>query len=144
MVIEIRAPKTENEFADYYQLRWEVLRRPWNQPKGGERDDLDNDACHVAAFDNGKVVGCGRLHFNSPKEAQIRYMAVSAEYQGKGIGTKILAELEKIARQNGAKTIIGNARDSALEFYKKYGFGIEYKSHTLFNAVPHSKIIKKL
>ena len=144
MDIEIRAPKTKEEFEDYYHVRWEVLRKPWNQPKGGERDDLDSSAFHVAAFENGKVVGCGRLHFNNSEEAQIRYMAVDKDYQGKGIGTKIIAELENIARQNGAKKIIGNARDSALEFYEKNGFSIESKSHALFNSVPHSKIIKKL
>jgi len=144
MDIEIRAPKNEKEFEDYYRVRWEVLRKPWNQPQGSERDELDKTAFHVAAFDGDKVVGCGRLHFNNAEEAQIRYMAVDENYQGRGIGTKILAELEKIARENGAKTIIGNARDSALEFYRKYGCEVEGKGHTLFGAVPHSKISKKL
>jgi ribosomal protein S18 acetylase RimI-like enzyme len=142
--MEIRTPKTEKEFENYYQLRWEVLRKPWNQPKDGERDGMDKDAFHMAAFDGGQIVGCGRLHFNTPEEAQIRYMAVSVGHQNKGIGTKILVELEKIACQNGARIIVGNARDAALGFYKKNGFAIKGESHLLFGAVPHSKISKKL
>ncbi len=76
MEIEIRAPKTKKEQEEYYNLRWEILRKPWNQPKGSEKDEYENDAIHIAAFVNGKIIGVGRIHFNSKEEAQIRYMAV--------------------------------------------------------------------
>jgi len=31
--VEIVEPKTEEEFEEYYELRWQVLRKPWGQTK---------------------------------------------------------------------------------------------------------------
>ena len=33
MDIRIIHPDTEEEFEKYHLLRWEILRKPWNQPK---------------------------------------------------------------------------------------------------------------
>ncbi len=37
MEIEIRSPKTELEWVNYYDLRYRILRQPWNQPIGSEK-----------------------------------------------------------------------------------------------------------
>lgn len=36
----IKSPQTRDEFFAYYDLRWQILLAPWNQPKGSEQDDL--------------------------------------------------------------------------------------------------------
>jgi len=72
----IRSPQTRDEYFRYYDLRWRILRAPWNQPKGTEQDELEGQAIHIIAIDGDKIVGCGRAHFNTEDEAQIRYMAV--------------------------------------------------------------------
>ena len=51
----------------------------------------------------------GRLHSNSPEEAQVRYMAVDPSHQGLGLGRKILQGLEDRARSQGIKRIVLNA-----------------------------------
>ena len=58
--MEIRSPETEQEFAAYYELRWRVLRKPWGQPSGSERDELDAAATHVAGYDEAKRLVCVR------------------------------------------------------------------------------------
>ncbi len=140
----VREPKTEKEYQKYFDLRWRILRKPWNQPRGSEKDELEGQSIHLMACEKGKVVGMGRVHFNSPKEAQIRYMAVEEDLQRKGVGTRVLRELEERAERKGADHIILNARESAVGFYKKHGYRIVGKAHTLFGVIPHYKMRKKL
>ena len=47
-MIEIREPKKE-EFDSYYIFRWELLRKPWAQSKGSEKDDFEDIAYHIIA-----------------------------------------------------------------------------------------------
>lgn len=133
----IKSPRTGQEFFDYYDLRWRILRAPWNQPKGSEQDELEGRAIHIIAVENNKIVGCGRAHFNSDEEAQIRYMAVENEWRGKGVGKLILDELEKRVVEKGAKKIILHARENVVKFYEGNGYKLVKQSHTLFGVIPH-------
>lgn len=142
--MKVGKPRTKKEYQKYYDLRWRILRKRWNQPKGSEKDELEGQSIHLMACEKGKPLGAGRVHFNSSKEAQIRYMAVEEGLQGKGIGTIILKELEKSAKRKGANHIILNARQSAVGFYKKQGYRIVGKASTLFGVIPHYKMRKKL
>lgn len=143
MTITIKQPETEKEFSDYYELRWRVLREPWNHPRGSEKDELENESFHIMAVDeNNKVVGVGRLHFNTETEAQIRYMAVAPEYETRGIGTSILEALEAKARQQQCKTIALHARENAVGFYQQNGYELLEKSHLLFGTIQHFRLCK--
>ena len=144
MKIEILQPKNQIDIDRYYDLRWRILRKPWNQPRGSEKDLLEDESIHLMACMNKKIVAVGRLHFNSDIEAQIRYMAVELNFQKKGIGTLLLRELEKIAKSMGAHHIILNGRDVALQFYQKNGYKILNKAHTIFGSVEHWKMRKDL
>jgi len=101
-MIKICSPEGK-QFEKYYELRWEVLRKPWNQPRGSERDDMEDKAIHIMACDGNKIVGVARLHFNSIEEAQIRYMAVEEGYRMQGIGSMMLRRLEEMAKEKGAE-----------------------------------------
>ena len=138
--MKIFEPRTNDDFEKYYNLRWKILRKPWNQLIGSEKDELENESVHLMVSDNKNIIGVGRLHFNSKNEAQIRYMAVEEDYQKKGVGKLLLNELKKKAIEKGAKHIVLNARESAILFYKEQGFLIVEKSHTLFGSVPHFKM----
>ena len=141
----ISNPIKREEFEQYYYLRWKILRKPWNQAKGSEKDELEDKSIHRTVYDkNGKLIGCGRLHFNSKIEAQIRYMAVEKEYQGKGVGSLILKSLEEAAKVRKAKYIILNSRKNAVKFYKKYDYHVVKKGQTLFDSIEHYKMMKKL
>jgi ribosomal protein S18 acetylase RimI-like enzyme len=142
--IVIIEPKTKVEFEQYYDLRWRILRQPWNQPHGSEKDEKENESIHIIVVHNDQAIGCGRGHFNSPTEAQIRYMAVDESYQGKGIGTKILEALERKLMNKGAVTIILNARENAVKFYKKHNYKIIGKGHILFDMIKHFKMRREI
>lgn len=142
--MKVRKPRTKKEYEKYYDLRWRILRNPWGQPRGSEKDELEGQSIHLMACEKGKLLGVGRVHFNSSKEAQIRYMAVEEGLRGKGTGTMILKELEKNAEKKGASHVTLNAREFAVGFYKKHGYRIVGKAHTLFGVIPHYKMRKKL
>ncbi len=135
--IEIRKPETKQEFDKYFDLRWRVLRKPWSQPKGSEQDEMDNDGIHIMAIIGDKVIGCGRGHFNSSIEAQIRYMAVDDDFQRLGVGLRILIALEEELTENGAKEIILKARENAVSLYEKHGYEIYQEGEILFGEIKH-------
>ncbi|WP_455369726.1 GNAT family N-acetyltransferase, partial [[Eubacterium] cellulosolvens] len=140
MKIDILQPKNQVEIEKYYDLRWRILRKPWKQARGTEKDPLENESIHLMACSNKKIVAVGRLHFNSDIEAQIRYMAVELDFQKRGVGTLLLRELEKIAKKKGAHYVILNSRDTALGFYKKNGYTMINKAHTIFGSIEHWKM----
>ena len=144
--MKIIEPTTSEEFKKYYNLRYEVLRKPWLQPKGSERDEEEETSLHRMIIDepNGKAVAVGRLQFNTIEEAQIRYMAVSDDYQGMGYGSKIVKVLDNIAREKGSRKIILQSRENAVKFYEKNGYKIIEKSYLLFDEIQHWLMEKEL
>ena len=138
-------PQSAAEFERYYDLRWRVLRAPWRQPRGSEKDELESESQHLMiAGPDGHALAVGRLHFNSPAEAQIRFMAVEPAAQGRGLGSVILRELEGRARAAGVSAIVLNARDNVRPFYEKHGFTIIGPAATLFGEVKHVRMRKEL
>src|SRR6266571_5440703 len=100
-------PRTAQEWQGYFDLRWRVLREPWGQPRGTERDALDAESLHLFAGDAaGAVAAVGRLHLNSPAEAQVRYMAVDQSCRGRGLGSRILSGLEGRARSERVMSVV--------------------------------------
>ena len=143
--MEVRRPQSEAELARLYELRWQVLRAPWGEPPGSERDATDSDAEHALIQDAaGQPLAAGRLHFNSPHEAQIRYMAVAEAARGQGLGRQIVEYLETIARDRGATTVVLNAREEVAGFYESMGYRIIGAGPTLFGAVKHVRMHKRL
>jgi N-acetylglutamate synthase-like GNAT family acetyltransferase len=144
--VKIIEPSTSEEFKKYYNLRYEVLRKPWFQPKGSERDEEEETSLHRMIIDepNGKAVAVGRLQFNNIEEAQIRYMAVSDDYQGMGYGSKMVNVLDDIAREKGSRKIILQSRGNAVKFYEKNGYKIIEKSYLLFDEIQHWLMEKEL
>lgn len=142
--LQVRGIVGAHEFAAYYDLRWRVLREPWMQTRDSERDARDADAVHLGCWMGERLLGVGRLHFNSPTEAQTRFMAVAPEWVGQGIGSLLLRELERRAVAGGAVEMVLDARESALGFYEKQGYRPLAAAGLLFNQIAHWKMSKRL
>ncbi|MCU0406973.1 MAG: GNAT family N-acetyltransferase [Ignavibacteriaceae bacterium] len=139
----VRPPQTEEEFERYRDLRWRILRAPWNQPRITAQDDLENDDFPIMVCEvDGIPIGVGRAHFISENEAQIRSISVEQEWEGKGIGSIVLKELEKIVIAKGATRIIIHSRNGAIEFYKKNGYKEVEPSYELFGEIEHTLMEK--
>lgn len=142
---KITEPETPEEWEEYFDLRWRILRAPWDQPRGSEKDEFDDVADHVAVWDEERrLLGVGRLHLNNEKEAQIRYMATEEDSRGLGIGRVIIEKLEQLARARGVERIVLNARDNVVGFYQHFGYSIIGLGPTMFGKIKHLKMEKKL
>ena len=107
------SPITADEFEQYYQLRWQILRKPWGEKRGSEQDEQDQEAIHRMIINElGEVLAVGRLDKIDEFQGKIRYMAVSEKAQGQGLGKQIITALEQKASELGIKEITLNAREN--------------------------------
>ena len=138
-------PKTEEELEKYFNLRYEILRKPWNQPLSSTKDEWEGQSVHVLMLDENKeAIACGRLQLNSKEEGQIRSMAVRGDMQGKGFGKKIIEYIETKARELKLKTITLDARINAVKFYENSGYKVVGESYLLFGVIPHFRMEKQV
>ena len=142
--IEFRTPNSKNEFLEYDLFRWRLLRKPIGKTIESLKDDFEDFSFHLIGIKDNQIIACGRLHFNSKTEAQIRYMAVEKNFQRNGIGRKILKILEKEAKNKNAKKIVLNARDHAINFYKSTKYKIVGKYYGSDTGIPHTTMEKKI
>ena len=140
----IKSPETESEWKNYYNFRWEMLRKPIGMSKQTVKDDLEKESYHLMVVNKkDEVIGSGRLHFNNKKEGQIRYMAVSDSIQRKGLGTSIVLKLEIMAKKKGAQEMVLNARENAINFYLSLGYK-EIEPYQSDTDIPHTTMSKEL
>ncbi|MBF9236355.1 GNAT family N-acetyltransferase [Hymenobacter sp. BT683] len=146
----VRSPRTPAEWDAYYQLRYAVLRQPWQQPPGSERSPADAEPGTVHAlllaseFEHPPVaLAVGMLQPTTAHEGQVRFMAVAPEAAGTGLGRQIMAYLEAQARAAGLSELVLHSRESAVGFYQRLGYEVVEPSHTLFGVIPHFLMRKR-
>jgi ribosomal protein S18 acetylase RimI-like enzyme len=141
----LNAPKSGADWVSYFDLRWRVLRAPWNQPPGSERDNQEDQSLHsMVRNSSGAVVAVGRLHFLPPAKGQIRYMAVDEAFAGRGLGSMILRDLEQRASAAGVHRIVLSARKGAVPFYLKHQYVITGPADTLYGVIEHVRMEKQI
>lgn len=144
-MFEVKQAHTTAETEAIIDLRYEILRNPWGQPKDTATDNLEKSSINAYISDeNGKIIACGRLQENEDKVGQIRYMAVHHSYQGKGLGKLIVEFLEKKGNEMGLRKIELQARENAVEFYKSCGYKIAETSFLLWGIIQHYRMEKEL
>lgn len=156
MDVVMRQPSSDSEWIEYFNLRYEVLRQPWNQPPGSEKLKDDDEAHHFAAFaPTDEVVGVVSLHkvsldlldSNPPrvKSLSLRMMGVKESYQGAGVGRKLVEHVEQFSRTEiNVDRIVLDARENAVKFYENLGYKVIGESYLLFNSIQHFKMEKFL
>jgi ribosomal protein S18 acetylase RimI-like enzyme len=148
----IHAPRTPAEWDAYYQLRYAVLRQPWQQPPGSERVPADAEPGTIHALllapaeaDTPPVaLAVGMLQPTTTHQGQIRFMAVAPEAAGQGLGQQVVAYLEAQARAASLSEIVLHSRETAVGFYQKLGYAVLEPSHLLFGVIPHFLMRRRL
>ena len=124
------------------RLREGVLRRPLGLPLSEEDLAGEKDQLHFGLFGPGnELVACVVAVRLSPTEARIRQMAVSPSHQRKGLGQRLMVDLERNLEARGFRKFVLNARSSAVGFYEKLGYAVvgdEFVDVT----VPHVRMSK--
>ena len=136
------------ESKEYFQalgLRYDVLRRPLLIHFNVIDLQSEGNDIHVAAFFNSQIVGCLILseYLDKPKAYKMRQIAVHTDFQRKGVGKLMVDFCEKLAFQNGMKTIYLHARETAVPFYLSLEYSIVGNQFLEVN-IPHYKMTKEL
>ena len=126
MQITVKNPTTRDEFKTYYELRYHVLREPWGQPRGSEKDDYEPISQHFMAIEpvNQVVVGVVKLFEKSPGVGWFSHLAVKPEYQRKGIGKQLVGIVEEAARRQGYHILGCMSRLNTTSYFEKLGFKV--------------------
>ncbi|GAA4932208.1 GNAT family N-acetyltransferase [Algibacter agarivorans] len=135
---------------DTHQVRHPVLRS--GMPMESCIFDGDNfkTTIHLGLFDQVKLVGIcsffknNRIDISETPQYQLRGMAILKEYQGKGIGNLILSHGETLLKTKNIQIVWCNAREVAVNFYKKSEYKIIGKPFDIKNIGLHYAMYKKL
>jgi predicted GNAT family N-acyltransferase len=143
--MRIISPDSPELFDQYFNLRYEVLRKPWNQPYSSVKDDLEESSLHAMLLDEqDQIAGVCRMHFNSEEEAQLRYMAIRPDLQGKGYGKLLLDYFEDLASRHKRTRILLQAREDAVSFYLRNGYEVKEKSYLMWGIIQHFRMEKPI
>ena len=73
----------------------------------------------VAEKEN-QIVGFGGIDLTAKE--QLRWLYLRPQFRSSGVGSRILAELEKLAWRSGTQSIRLHSTPNAVEFYLKHGY----------------------
>jgi GNAT superfamily N-acetyltransferase len=140
--VVIRAAES-NEIID---LRHSVLRQGLPRAEAMFRgDDLPTSHHFAALIDTGAVIGCATFHLNSWEDQpafQLRGMATSPAWVGKGIGRAVLTHsIKTIKAASPTHLFWCNARLIAIPFYEKLGWRIASERFEIPTAGPHHRMV---
>lgn len=151
--VHLAEPQTEQDWEQYNELRYQVLRQPHGEARGTESEHpLEGISTHIMATVDGRVVGAGCWALltrpdgkrGREKYARFRQIAVHPDYRMFGIATKITNLVEESARAQGAVEITGTTRNYLIEYYRRKGYTTTGAGPTLWGEVEHTHIVKAL
>jgi len=144
MSYKIRALK-ESDLAQINQLFINTVHainaRDYNQeqlaawaPRNGSSEQWRQrfkDHHVYVAVENGKIIGFGDI----TAKGYLDHLYVHKDFQGQGVASAILAQLEEEARNLGLKELDTQASITAKPFFERRGFTVMRKQEKLHNGV---------
>ncbi len=136
--------------AETLPLRLAVLRPGRPIETAQFRGDDDAVSRHLGLFHRGELVGIASLFCVEPpgepnlKAYQLRGMAIAPHCQRKGLGRLLLEACVECAHTAGAKVLWCNARTTAVEFYRRFGFEVIGDEFHIPDVGPHFRMALKL
>lgn len=122
----IRATKTAEQAGAYY-VRIQAMARKHKIPLEVEFDEHDTpETKYIVIVDDYLPIATCRLYAIGERSVMLGRIVVLPEYRGKGIGTLVVREAEKWAKELGYETAVVENRDNKIHFYETMGYVIDY------------------
>ena len=118
--MKVVVAKTQKEIIDNMLVRGYVFVIEQEIDWEIEYDGLDQECILFTAYIDDKAIGAARLYKN-----KVGRVATLKEYREQGIGTKIMAEIEKYAKDNNMPYLKLHAQLYVKDFYEHLGYIVE-------------------
>jgi predicted GNAT family N-acyltransferase len=106
-------------------------------------DGKEHAATHLVAYEGDRPIGTARLREHTSGVAKIERVAVRESHRGRGVGRRLMRELENCARENDMDEAILHAQTRVTEFYANLGY--DRTGDTFEEAgIPHVEMRKPL
>ncbi len=132
--------------SDHYWLAIELRRNVLRLPLGLDfsEEDLAAEAeeTFFGIFKTDGAIATLSLQLH-PHYAKMRQVAVHSNFQGKGLGSKIVLAAEEFAIHHRLPLMTLHARETAVAFYTHLGYQVEGDPFTEV-TIPHFKMKKSL
>ena len=122
----IRATKTAEQAGAYY-VRIQAMARKHQIPLDVEFDEHDTpETKYIVVVDDYLPVATCRLYAVDEDRVMLGRIVVLPEYRHQGLGTLVVQEAEKWAKELGFKTAVLESRENKIPFYEKLGYKADY------------------
>ena len=121
----------------FRDLRIEIFVKEQGVPQENEFDDYDLQVPHLVIFLDGEAVATGRIIPYGEDTVKIGRIAVKKDKRGLRLGEKIVLELLRKSKEDGAKTVYVGAQTHAVGFYEKCGFRLVGTPEYMEENIPH-------
>ncbi len=125
----------------FRNLRIDIFVKEQGVPVENEFDDYDMQVPHLVIFDDGEAVATGRVIPYGEDTVKIGRIAVKKDKRGLHLGEKIVLELLRKSKEDGAKTVRVGAQTHAVGFYEKCGFKLLGTPEYMEENIPHYDMI---
>ena len=88
-----------------------------------EFDETDKFAAHIVLYDGDIPAATCRVFYDDKLCSYVLgRLAVTKEYRGRSLGSRVVCEAEKFVSSEGGKSIVLHAQCRVWEFYSKLGY----------------------
>ena len=123
MTMEVLRAEAEWQRAGAYSVRIEGMNRQHHISLREEFDEHDCDGTkYIVLLDDGYPVATCRFYNCGDGAVTLGRVVVLPEYRGQKLGSLVVSEAEKWARELGKKEVKIDSRLEAIDFYEKLGY----------------------
>jgi len=138
-VVEHRSPLYKKSI----YVRYKLLRQPLGLKFTKQQMIEEEDQIHIIGEIGESVIASLVFKPFPDQHLRMRQVTVLEEYQGYGIGKRIVQFSEVIARERGCKEIFLHARKHVIPFYLKLGYKLRGKEFWEV-GLPHREMYKEI
>ena len=121
--MEVLRAEAEWQRAGAYSVRIEGMNRQHHISLREEFDEHDCDGTkYIVLLDDGYPVATCRFYDDGEGAVTLGRVVVLPEYRGQKLGSLVVTEAEKWAKELGKKEVKIDSRLEAIDFYEKLGY----------------------
>jgi predicted GNAT family N-acyltransferase len=121
VLYQVRRVRDQQEMAAALELRHDVFCVEQGVPEHDELDGRDHEGIHLAAVENGALLGTCRIVMVGTT-AQLSRLAVRVSARRRGIATALLDLADAETRAAGGRRVVLHAQTYARELYEQAGY----------------------